>query len=50
MLGFKAGRLVFDGPPASLTDAAIFEIFGEIVSEPSASGDADARDEELASR
>ena len=50
VLGFKAGRLVFDGPPASLTDAAIFEIFGEIVSEPSASGDAAARDEELASR
>jgi phosphonate transport system ATP-binding protein len=34
ILGLKAGRLVFDGPAARLTDAALFEIFGEFVAEP----------------
>jgi phosphonate transport system ATP-binding protein len=28
VLGLKDGRLVFDGPPGSLGDAALFEIFG----------------------
>ena len=31
ILGLKAGRLVFDGTPSQLTDAALFEIFGEFV-------------------
>ena len=30
VLGFKTGRLVFDGPPSKLTDAGLFEIFGEL--------------------
>jgi phosphonate transport system ATP-binding protein len=34
ILGLKAGRLVFDGPASRLTDAALFEIFGEFVTEP----------------
>ncbi len=34
VLGFKAGRLVFDGPPGRLTDAALFELFGELLAEP----------------
>jgi phosphonate transport system ATP-binding protein len=34
ILGLKAGRLVFDGPASQLTDAALFEIFGEFVTEP----------------
>jgi len=34
VLGLKAGRLVFDGPASRLTDAALFEIFGEFVTEP----------------
>jgi phosphonate transport system ATP-binding protein len=34
ILGLKAGRLVFDGPGSQLTDAALFEIFGEFVTEP----------------
>jgi phosphonate transport system ATP-binding protein len=34
ILGLKAGRLVFDGPASGLTDAALFEIFGEFVTEP----------------
>jgi phosphonate transport system ATP-binding protein len=34
VLGLKAGRLVFDGPASALTDAALFEIFGEFVTEP----------------
>jgi phosphonate transport system ATP-binding protein len=33
VLGFKAGRLVFDGAPAKLTDAGLFEIFGELPGE-----------------
>ncbi len=34
ILGLKGGRLVFDGSPSQLTDAALFEIFGEFVTEP----------------
>jgi phosphonate transport system ATP-binding protein len=34
ILGLKAGRLVFDGPGSQLTDAALFEVFGEFVTEP----------------
>jgi phosphonate transport system ATP-binding protein len=34
ILGLKEGRLVFDGPATRLTDAALFEIFGEFVAEP----------------
>jgi len=34
ILGLMAGRLVFDGTPSQLTDAALFEIFGEFVTEP----------------
>jgi phosphonate transport system ATP-binding protein len=34
ILGLKAGRLVFDGAPSQLTDAALFEIFGEFLTEP----------------
>jgi phosphonate transport system ATP-binding protein len=34
ILGLKGGRLVFDGSPSQLTDAALFEIFGEFVAEP----------------
>ena len=34
ILGLKAGRLVFDGPAGQLTDAALFEIFGEFEMEP----------------
>ena len=34
ILGLKTGRLVFDGPASRLTDAALFEIFGEFVTEP----------------
>jgi phosphonate transport system ATP-binding protein len=30
VLGLKDGRLVFDGPPAGLSDAALFEIFGVV--------------------
>jgi phosphonate transport system ATP-binding protein len=37
ILGLKAGRLVFDGPASQLTDAALFEIFGEFVAEPARS-------------
>jgi phosphonate transport system ATP-binding protein len=36
VLGFKAGRLVFDGAPSQLGDAALFEIFGELLDEPGA--------------
>jgi len=32
VLGFRAGRLVFDGPPADLGDAALRDVFGERVS------------------
>jgi phosphonate transport system ATP-binding protein len=39
ILGLKAGRLVFDGPPSRLTDAALFEIFGEFVTEPTRAED-----------
>jgi phosphonate transport system ATP-binding protein len=39
VLGLRAGRLVFDGSPASLGPAAIAEIFGELP------GEADARPE-----
>jgi phosphonate transport system ATP-binding protein len=38
ILGLKAGRLVFDGTPSQLTDAALFEIFGEFVTEPAGRG------------
>jgi phosphonate transport system ATP-binding protein len=34
ILGLKAGRLVFDGTPSQLSDAALFEIFGEFLTEP----------------
>jgi phosphonate transport system ATP-binding protein len=30
ILGLREGRLVFDGPAAALTDAALFEVFGEV--------------------
>jgi phosphonate transport system ATP-binding protein len=30
ILGLREGRLVFDGPADGLTDAALFEIFGEL--------------------
>lgn len=30
ILGFRAGRLVFDGPPLKLTEAVMLEIFGEL--------------------
>ena len=30
VLGLKDGRLVFDGPPAGLSDASLFEIFGVV--------------------
>jgi phosphonate transport system ATP-binding protein len=30
ILGLRAGRLVFDGPPDALTDAALLDVFGEI--------------------
>ena len=33
VLALKAGRLVFDGPPYALTDAALFEIFGVVPGE-----------------
>ena len=39
ILGLKAGRLVFDGTPSQLTDAALFEIFGEFEAEPAGRGD-----------
>jgi phosphonate transport system ATP-binding protein len=39
ILGLKAGRLVFDGPASQLTDAALFEIFGEFVAEPAGRSD-----------
>jgi phosphonate transport system ATP-binding protein len=35
ILGLKTGRLVFDGGAGQLTDAALFEIFGEFMAEPS---------------
>jgi phosphonate transport system ATP-binding protein len=47
ILGLKAGRLVFDGTPSQLTDAALFEIFGEFVADP-AGRPADDRLAELA--
>jgi phosphonate transport system ATP-binding protein len=34
IVGFRAGRLVFDGPPAELTDAAAGCVFGESDREP----------------
>ena len=30
ILGLRSGRLVFDGPPEALTDAAFLDIFGEL--------------------
>lgn len=45
VLGLRAGRLVFDGPPRGLTDAAVGEIFGtapsgdEPAGEPAALGE-----------
>ena len=30
-LGSRDGALVFDGPPAALTDAALFDLFGDVV-------------------
>ena len=33
VLGLKDGRLVFDGPPAALSDASLFEIFGVVPGE-----------------
>ncbi len=30
ILGFRAGRLVFDGPPLKLTESVMMEIFGEL--------------------
>jgi phosphonate transport system ATP-binding protein len=39
ILGLKAGRLVFDGPAARLTDAALFEIFGEFETGPAGSAE-----------
>jgi len=38
ILGLKAGRVVFDGPASRLTDAALFEIFGEFEPEPALDG------------
>src|SRR5262249_49285302 len=29
ILGLRGGRMVFDGPPDALTDAALAEVFGE---------------------
>ena len=28
IIGLRAGRVVFDGPPAELTEAALTEIYG----------------------
>jgi phosphonate transport system ATP-binding protein len=33
VLGLKDGRVVFDGPPAQLTDGSLFEIFGVVPGE-----------------
>jgi len=41
ILGLKEGRLVFDGTPSQLSDAALFEIFGEFVTEPAGRPEAD---------
>jgi phosphonate transport system ATP-binding protein len=38
ILGLRGGRLVFDGPPAELTEAALVDIFGEVASEGPGSG------------
>ena len=29
LIGLKAGRVVFDGPPAALTPAVLTDIYGE---------------------
>jgi phosphonate transport system ATP-binding protein len=49
ILGLKAGRLVFDGTPSQLTDAALFEIFGEFVTEPTGRGEGERLGELAAS-
>jgi phosphonate transport system ATP-binding protein len=49
ILGLKGGRLVFDGSPSQLTDAALFEIFGEFVTEPTGRGDGERLGELAAS-
>ena len=41
VVALKDGRVVFDGPPAGLTDAALFEIFGVV---PGELGDESADD------
>jgi len=49
ILGLKAGRLVFDGPASQLTDAALFEIFGEFVTESAGRAEGERLDELAAS-
>ena len=49
ILGLHAGRLVFDGPAAQLTDAALFEIFGEFETEPAGSAEGERLGELAAS-
>jgi phosphonate transport system ATP-binding protein len=34
ILGLRSGRLVFDGSPAELTEAALVDIFGDVPTDP----------------
>jgi phosphonate transport system ATP-binding protein len=38
VFGLRSGRLVFDGPPSDLTDAAVADIFGEPLPETTGAG------------
>jgi phosphonate transport system ATP-binding protein len=38
VFGLRSGRLVFDGPPSDLTDAAVADIFGETLPETTGAG------------
>jgi phosphonate transport system ATP-binding protein len=51
IIGLRAGRVVFDGPPLKLTDAALTEIYGaEDWTLMRAAADADAQEEAAAAR